>query len=71
MKSNISSTDRIVRLGIAALAAILYFANVITGTLGITLLVIGVVLAVTSFINFCPLYFLFGISTNKPKKQLS
>ncbi|MBP6624076.1 MAG: DUF2892 domain-containing protein [Chitinophagaceae bacterium] len=68
MKANMSSADRIIRLVIAAIIATLYFTNVITGTLGIILLVLAAVFTLTSFISFCPLYTLFGISTCAVKK---
>jgi hypothetical protein len=61
------TADRIARLLIAAVIAILYFTNVITGTLGIVLLVLAGVFVLTSLISFCPLYLPFGISTCKTK----
>lgn len=61
------TTDRIVRLVIAAIIAVLYFTETITGTLGIVLLVLGGVFVLTSFISFCPLYAPFGLSTCKTK----
>lgn len=68
MKKNMGSVDRIVRIALAVLFAVLYFTNVVTGTLGIILLVLGVVLLLTSTISFCPLYAPFGISTCKAKE---
>lgn len=59
------STDRIVRLILAAVFAILFFTHTVEGTLGIILLVLAVVFALTAFIKFCPLYLPFGISTCK------
>jgi hypothetical protein len=67
MKKNMGTADRIVRTIIAAVVAILYFTNVITGTLGIVLLILAVVFLATSLISFCPLYAPFGISTCKTK----
>ncbi|HBZ19949.1 MAG TPA: DUF2892 domain-containing protein [Bacteroidales bacterium] len=67
MKKNMGTTDRIIRIVIAAIIALLYFTNVLTGTLGIVLLVLAVVFVGTSFISFCPLYTIFGLSTNKKK----
>jgi hypothetical protein len=67
MKKNIGSTDKIIRLVLAALIAVLYFTNVIQGTLAIVLGVVAVVLTLTSLINFCPLYTLLGTSTCKRK----
>jgi hypothetical protein len=68
MKKNMGSADRIIRLIVAAVIAILFFTNVISGTLGIVLLVIAGVFALTSFISFCPLYALVGMDTCPAKK---
>lgn len=57
------SADRIIRLIIAAVIAILFFSNVISGSLGIVLLVLAGVFTLTSLISFCPLYVPFGIKT--------
>jgi K+-transporting ATPase A subunit len=65
MKKNMSSLDRIIRVAIAALFAYLYFGGIVTGTLGIVLVVLGAVFLLTSFIGFCPLYVPFKFSTKK------
>jgi Protein of unknown function (DUF2892) len=65
MKKNMSSTDRIIRVLLAAVFAILYFTGTVTGTLGLVLLVLGGVFVLTSLVSFCPLYTIFGISTCK------
>jgi hypothetical protein len=57
------SVDKIIRFVLAALFVILYFTNVVTGTVGIILLVLAGVFVLTSFISFCPLYAPFGLST--------
>ncbi len=57
------TADRIIRLIIAAIVGVLYFTGVITGTLGIVLLILAGILVLTSFIGFCPLYAPFGIRT--------
>jgi len=69
MKKNMGPTDRIIRLALAALVAVLYFTNVITGTLGIVLIVVAVVFVLTSLISFCPLYPLIGMNTCKKEKS--
>jgi hypothetical protein len=66
MKANMGSTDKIIRILVAVLIAVLYFTNLISGTLAIILLAFAGVFILTSFISFCPLYLPFGIST-KPK----
>lgn len=63
MKTNMGSADRIARILVAVLIAVLYFANVISGTLAIVLLVVAGAFVITSFLGFCPLYLPFGIST--------
>jgi len=68
MKKNMGSADRIVRLILAAIFAVLYFTNVVSGTFGIILLVLAGVFVLTSLISFCPLYAPFGFSTCKVEK---
>jgi hypothetical protein len=65
MKNNVASADRIIRVLIAVIFATLYFNNVITGTLGIVLLVLGAVFLITAIVGFCPIYRILGISTKK------
>ncbi len=69
MKKNMGSADRIVRFIIAAIIAALYYTNVISGTLGVVLLVVAGIFVLTSFISFCPLYAPFGLSTCKLKDK--
>jgi hypothetical protein len=65
MKKNMGTIDKVIRILIAVVFAVLYFTNVITGTLGIILLILAVVFVLTSLISFCPLYLPFGINTGK------
>ena len=58
-------TDRIIRIIIAIVVGVLYYMGTISGVLGSVLLVLAIVFLLTSFINFCPLYTLFGINTGK------
>ena len=69
MKKNMGSTDRIIRIIIAAIIGVLYFTGTISGALGILLIVLAGVFLLTSFISFCPLYAPFGISTCKVKEK--
>lgn len=62
------STDKIIRIIIAVVIAALYFGNIITGTLGLVLLVLAGVFVLTSVISFCPLYAPFGFSTCNTKQ---
>ena len=67
MKKNVNNIDKGIRVAIAALVAVLYYFDVITGTLAYVLMGVGIILLVTSLINFCPLYRLLGINTCKLK----
>lgn len=69
MKKNMSNADRIIRLLLAAVIAVLYFTNTITGTLGIVLLVLAGVFVLTGLIGVCPLYALLGLNTCTAKKK--
>lgn len=69
MKKNMGSADRIIRVLIAAVVATLFFTNVISGTLGIILLVLAGVFVLTSLVSFCPLYTLFGFRTCPMKEK--
>ncbi len=62
------NTDKGLRILLAIGIAALYYFNIIGGTLGIVLMAIGIIFLITSLINFCPLYRIFGINTCKIKK---
>ncbi len=65
MKLNMGSVDRIVRIVLAVLFAYLYFGGIVTGAVGVILLVLAVVFLITSIVGFCPLYTLLKVSTRK------
>jgi hypothetical protein len=68
MKKNMGTIDKVVRILLALVVVVLYVTNIVTGTLGIVLLVLAGVFVLTSLIGFCPLYLPFGISTCKKKE---
>ena len=68
MKKNMGAADRIIRVIIAAAIAVLYFTDVITGTLGIVLLVLAGIFLLTSFVGVCPLYMPLRLRTGGAKK---
>ncbi|MCH6232829.1 YgaP family membrane protein [Cognataquiflexum rubidum] len=68
MKKNMGTTDRIIRTIIALIAAYLYFGGIVTGTLGIVLVVVAAVFLLTSLVSFCPLYSIVGLNTCSVKK---
>jgi Na+/phosphate symporter len=69
MKHNMGNTDRIIRILVAAIIAVLYFTNTITGTFGYILLGLGGIFILTSLAGSCPLYSLFGINSCPVKKE--
>ena len=68
MKTNMGTADRIIRIIIVAVIAALFFSGVISGTVGIILLILGAIFLLTVVINWCPIYYPFKIST-APKKK--
>ena len=69
MKKNMGTVDKVIRIIIAIIIITLFATENITGTVGIVLMALAVVFALTSFISFCPLYTPFGISTCKRKSK--
>ena len=69
MKKNLGNADRIIRLCVACILGLLWFQNLITGTLGVVALAVAAVFVLTSFIGWCPLYALFGIRSMTKKTQ--
>jgi uncharacterized membrane protein len=67
MKKNMGQIDKTIRGIIAAIIAILYFTNVISGTIALILGAFAIIFLITSFVSFCPLYAPFGISTKEKK----
>lgn len=68
MKKNMGSIDKMLRVLIAIVIAVLYYTGTISGgTAAIVLLALAAVFLLTSLLNFCPLYTIFGINTCKKK----
>jgi len=65
MGKNMGTVDRVIRVLVAIVVAVLYFTGQISGTLALVLGIIAVVFLLTSLVGFCPLYKILGISTNK------
>ena len=61
--------DRFLRIILAVIIGILYYAGVISGTLGLVLIILAGIFVLTSFISFCPLYAPLGINTCTVKKK--
>ncbi len=68
MKKNIGTTDKIIRVVLAIVFAVLYYTDTVTGTWGLVLAILAIVFLLTSLLSFCPLYPLLGINTKKKKE---
>ncbi len=68
MKKNMGNADKGIRIVVALAIALLYYFDVISGTLAYVLMALAIIFLLTSFISFCPLYKPFGISTCKRKE---
>lgn len=71
MKKNMGLTDKLIRILVAIVITYLYFNEIISGTLGVVLLVFAGIFVLTSLVSFCPLYVPFGISTCSTKNNKS
>ena len=60
--------DRLIRVLVAVVIALLYFLHAISGTLAIILLIVAAIFILTSLVSFCPLYLPFKLSTAKKKE---
>jgi hypothetical protein len=67
MIKNMGTIDRIIRMFITVLLAVLVFTGVVHGAGMIVSSVIGFYLLVTAIFSFCPLYTLVGIHTLRTK----
>jgi len=71
MKKNVGNLDKLIRLILAVIIFLFVYKNdnKETTTLQIVLLVIAFIFALTSLLNYCPIYSIFGIDTNKKRQN--
>ncbi|MCP4055387.1 MAG: DUF2892 domain-containing protein [Mesoflavibacter sp.] len=67
MKKNMGALDKSLRVLIAIVIALLFYLDVIEGTLAYVLMAFAIIFLITSFISFCPLYTILGINTCRRK----
>lgn len=65
MKRNMGIADRLIRIVLAAVVAMLYFAHQLSIVAAVILGILAVVFLVTGIVGVCPLYLPFGISTRR------
>jgi hypothetical protein len=68
MNRNMGNIDKGIRVVIAAAIGIMYYLDIIQGNLAYILMAAAIILLVTSLINFCPLYKILGLNTDKEHK---
>ncbi len=67
MKKNMGMVDKLIRFIVAISIAVVYYLNLMSGTLAMVLLIFAVIFVLTSFVSFCPIYRLIGVSTCSSK----
>ena len=65
MRTNVGTSDRLVRFLLAALLIGLFVGGVFSGAFGWMAFGLGVVLVITGITRVCPLYLPFGIRTSQ------
>jgi predicted PurR-regulated permease PerM len=68
MKKNIGTLDKGIRIIAIAVIAVLYFGGQISGIVGAVLGVVALILLLTSFVSYCPLYVPLKIATIKKQQ---
>ncbi|NJN40955.1 MAG: DUF2892 domain-containing protein [Flammeovirgaceae bacterium] len=69
MKTNMGTFDRVFRILVALVIGGLYYGDIVSGTVGIVLLVLAGVFVLTSLVSFCPIYSIFGLRTCAVKNE--
>jgi len=67
MKKNMGPVDRILRSIVALTLIALYILDIITGTVGIVVVVFASIMLISAIIGNCPPYALMGFNTCKKK----
>ncbi len=72
MKKNMGTIDKILRVVIAIVMAVLYYMDlIVSDTLSAVLLFFAAILLITSLLNFCPLYFVLRINSCNRDSEVS
>jgi Protein of unknown function (DUF2892) len=65
MKANVGIVDKAIRIVVGILLIMLYLVGVVSGGLGLVLLVLAGIFILTSLISYCPIYWIFKLTTKK------
>ena len=63
MIKNMGMTDKMLRIGLALVIALLYWQNIISGTLSLVSIGVAVIFLLISTVSFCPIYKILGINS--------
>ena len=66
---NMGTLDRVIRVVLAIVVALLYFTGFLSGVVAIILGIVAVMFVLTSVISFCPLYVPLKLSTKKKASE--
>ncbi len=69
MKKNLGSADKLIRLALAIVLIILFYKEILSGTIGLVALGVAFILTLTSLVSFCPLYAMLGLRTTRKVKE--
>lgn len=69
MKRNVGSADTVIRVVIAAAAAVLILTGTLSGAAAVIAGIAAAVLLITGITGFCGLYSLLGINTNRQRAR--
>lgn len=65
LSANTGTPDRLIRLSIAVVIAVLSFTGTLSGLPALLLGILAVVFVVTSIISFCPPHVPLGLATSR------
>jgi Protein of unknown function (DUF2892) len=65
MRKNVGKMDRIVRISIAVVLSLLAYSKIIPSDFALGVYLVSVIIALTGFVRFCPLYKILHKSTNR------
>lgn len=71
MKKNVGNGDKTIRIIIALALLVPVFMGMVTATISIIFSIGALILLLTAFISFCPIWRVFGISTRKKEDEKS
>ncbi|MGI6342692.1 MAG: YgaP family membrane protein [Bacteroidales bacterium] len=70
MKKNIGNTDKTIRLLIALIIfVLLLYSDILASKIGIALMILAIIIAITALVGYSPIYRIFKINTVKKRRR--